>query len=77
MVVRQGVTTAALGAGLGLILSAVVARLIQFVLFDVGPFDLVTFAGVTAIVGAVVFVANWLPARHTAGLDPVSALRYE
>jgi ABC-type antimicrobial peptide transport system permease subunit len=49
----------------------------QFLLFDVAPLDPAPFAGVTLIVAAAAFIANLLPARRTARVDPLMALRSE
>jgi predicted permease len=77
MVVRQGMTVAAVGGALGLIAAGGISRLLTFLLFGVQPLDPVTFVGVAAAVGATTLLANWLPARRTAGVDPVRALRQE
>lgn len=77
MVVRQGMIAAVIGGLAGLGLAAAASRFMQFVLFDVPPLDPVTFVGVTIVVFAVAFVANWLPARRTAKVDPLQALRYD
>jgi putative ABC transport system permease protein len=77
MVVRQGMWIAAIGGVVGLLLAAAVTRLMQFLLFDVAPLDPATFAGVTLIVAVAAFIANWLPARRTARVDPLMALRSE
>ena len=75
MVVRQGMTVAAMGGAVGLVLAAVATRLMRFLLFDVAPLDPATFAGVTLIVAAAAFVANWLPARRSARVEALLALR--
>jgi macrolide transport system ATP-binding/permease protein len=77
MVVRQGMRVAAIGAILGLAVAAGLSRLMGFLLFDVAPLDVPTYAGVALVVGAVTLLANWLPARRTARVDPVRALRFD
>ena len=39
--------------------------------------DPLTFAGVVALLAIVSFLANYLPARQGASVDPMVALRYE
>jgi putative ABC transport system permease protein len=77
MIIRQGMIVAGIGGLIGLGLAAAVTRLMQFLLFDVAPLDAVTFAGVSIVVFAVALLANWLPARRTAQVDPLRALRYD
>jgi putative ABC transport system permease protein len=77
MVVRQGMTVAAIAGAIGLAIAAGVSRLLVFVLFGIPPLDPVTFLGVAAAVTAVTLIANWLPARRTTNVNPVAALRQE
>jgi predicted permease len=77
MVVRQGMRVALTGATIGILIALGTARFISFLLFDTRAIDPVTFAGVTAVVLAVSFLANWLPARRTIRIDPLRALRQE
>ena len=43
----------------------------------VGSTDPVTFGAVAAALGSVALAASYLPARRSAKVDPMIALRYE
>jgi putative ABC transport system permease protein len=63
------------GAALGLLLSVVITRLIDSLLFGIRGFDATTYAGVLALLAAVAAVAAYLPARRAASVDPMTLLR--
>jgi ABC-type lipoprotein release transport system permease subunit len=46
-------------------------------LFGISPLDPVTFAAVPIVLVAAAALASYLPARRTAAIDPVDALRAE
>jgi predicted permease len=77
MITRQGVALAATGVGAGLVLFAVVGRLLRAFLYDVSPADPLTLAGAAATLVLVAAAASWLPARRAAAVDPTDALRGE
>ena len=68
-----------LGAGtiLGVIGAWLAGRAMQSILFDVPTLHAATLAGTIVIVTVVSLVASWLPARRTAKVDPMEALRCE
>ena len=77
MVVRQGMLVAAIGLGLGLAGALLLTRLMGSLLYEVSPTDAATLLVVTAGLAAATFIANWLPARRAARVDPLVALRAE
>jgi putative ABC transport system permease protein len=77
LVVKQGMALALLGIAAGAVLSLAITRLISGLLYGTAATDPATFAGVAALLGAVALLANYLPARRAASVDPVVALRYE
>ena len=77
LVVRQGVTLAALGIVVGLVLSLAATRLIGNLLFDVTARDPLIFAGIPVLLGLAALVASALPASRAARVDPTVALRIE
>jgi putative ABC transport system permease protein len=77
MVLRQGFTLAAAGAGVGLVGAFIVSRLMAGLLYGVSPYDLSTFAGVTAVLTAVAIAASYVPALRAMRLDPITTLHSE
>lgn len=77
LIIKQGMTLAIIGLGIGLLIAFGVAQLMAKILFGVSPADLVTFAGVTLLLGMVAMLACYIPARRAMKVDPLAALRYE
>jgi predicted permease len=77
MILRQGATLTAAGAGLGLILTLALSTVINSLLNGVNPRDPVVYAGALAVLVGVTLFATYLPARRAAGIDPQEALRAE
>ena len=77
LIIKQGMTLAIIGLGSGLLIAFGVAQLIAKLLFGVSPVDLVTFVGVTLLLGLVAVLACYIPARRAMKVDPLVALRYE
>jgi putative ABC transport system permease protein len=65
------------GLALGLAGAALLARLMESLVFGVTPHDPVTYVQVSAILGLTAICAGYLPARRITRIDPASALRAE
>jgi ABC-type antimicrobial peptide transport system permease subunit len=76
-IVRQALTLAAVGIGIGLLFSLLAVRAVSSMLFGVRAHDPVTFAAVCALLLASAFAAAYIPARRASSVDPMKALRYE
>lgn len=77
LVLRQGMTLAAIGLGAGLVMAFSATRLLRALLYGVNPSDPLVFGGVTLMLALAAFAACYLPARRALKIDPVIALRFE
>ncbi len=74
---RWGGGLAAAGIVVGLAGAALATRLLETMLFGIGPRDTVTFLTVPLFMAAVALAACWLPARRATRADPAASLRAE
>ena len=75
MVVGRGMAYAIPGALIGIVVSLVVRRRLEAILFDVGGADPATLAAATGVFLLVALVASFLPARRAANVSPMDAIR--
>jgi putative ABC transport system permease protein len=66
-----------IGVALGLGGAAALSRTLTALLFEVSPYDTVSFVAVSAGLLVVALVACWLPTRRAITVDPTTALRTE
>jgi ABC-type antimicrobial peptide transport system permease subunit len=77
LVVADGMRVAATGIAIGLVGAWFATQLTASLLYGVSPRDPLTLGAVVAVLLAVAAVANYLPARRAARVDPLVALRQE
>jgi ABC-type antimicrobial peptide transport system permease subunit len=72
-----GMLLVAVGAAAGLAAALTTAHLIEKLLFGVKAKDPAIYVAVVLGIAAVGLLANWIPARRAAAVDPMRALRTE
>ena len=77
IILRESLVIAAAGAAVGLPLAVLCARLLSSMLYQLSPFDRVSFGLAVCSIALVAAVAGFLPAWRAAKLEPMIALRYE
>jgi putative ABC transport system permease protein len=77
LMVGRGMGLAGAGLLLGIVASLGLTRLINRLLFGISATDPWTFIIVSLGLAGVALLANYLPARRAAEVDPMVALRYE
>lgn len=76
MILGEGMLLVGIGGVIGLVLAALAVRALSSVLF-VGAFDAVSFTVAFGVLAVVALVANAVPARRAARVDPIMTLRQE
>jgi putative ABC transport system permease protein len=77
LIVRQGLTLAVTGIGIGLIGSLAVTRVIGSLLYNITPTDPVTFVSASLFLISISALASYVPTRRATAVDPLVALRSE
>lgn len=77
MVLREGLTLAAIGLALGWPVAWMLSRVMGSLLFEVRPRDPLAFAAAAALMGIVAVAASGIPAWRATRVEPLAALRRE
>jgi predicted permease len=77
MLLGHVVALVGIGVALGLGAAALLARLMESLLFGVGALDPATYLAVAVVLIVTGVLAGYLPARRATRVDPMSALRAE
>ncbi|MCH9649062.1 MAG: ABC transporter permease [Deltaproteobacteria bacterium] len=77
LVLSQGMSLVAIGLVIGLTASWALSRFLSSQLYEINRHDPVTYIAVAAAVTAVSLLANFVPARRAALVDPMVALRHD
>jgi predicted permease len=77
LVASQGLRLVFIGLVLGVIGALAATRLLAGVLFEVSPWDVSTYLGVTVVLGITAMLAMLFPALRVVRIDPLTALRHE
>ena len=75
LVLKRGMALAATGVALGLLGALALTRLLAGMLYNVSPFDPVTFALAVLVLCSTAALASLYPATRAAGVNPIDALR--
>jgi len=76
-ILREGLMVTSIGAGIGLLLSLAVGKVLSSLLYKVSSADPLVFSSAVMLLVAISLLACYLPARRAARIDPTVALRYE
>ena len=76
-VLQESLLICVAGVAIGLPAAFAGARLLRSMLFNLSPFDLLSFVVALAGIAAVTLVATVVPARRASAVDPLIALRHE
>jgi putative ABC transport system permease protein len=77
MILKQASTLIFVGLAVGILVSLILAKIFSSLLYDVKPFDVVTFIVAPIVLLIVALLASYLPARQVTKVDPITALRCE
>ncbi len=77
MILVNGISLAAVGVVIGMVVALAAAPLMRSMLTGVNPRDPATFLAIALILLAATVVASWIPAHRATRVDPNTTLRWE
>ena len=77
LILLDGMKLALFGEGIGLLGAYTLGRLMRTTLYGIGTIDLASFSAVAFVLLAAAMIASYVPARRSAKVDPMIALRQE
>jgi putative ABC transport system permease protein len=77
LVLKEGLILTCVGIVIGLLMSALLSRLVESFLYGISPIDAVTFITIPIGLALVALLASYVPARRATRVDPMIALRIE
>lgn len=77
MILSESARLAVAGVVAGLAASLLMTRLVQSMLYGIGPYDPLTLSSGAVLLLSVALAASWIPARRAAAIEPMQALRHE
>jgi putative ABC transport system permease protein len=77
LVVGQGLRLVAIGLVLGMAGALAVSRLLTGLLYEIGPWDAISYLGTIVVLGVAALLATLLPAIRAATVVPTVVLRQE
>jgi putative ABC transport system permease protein len=77
MILTEGVMLVAMGSGVGMTAALASSRVLKSLLFNVKPYDPVSYIAVALLLVIVALVATLFPARAAMKTNPMTALRVE
>jgi predicted permease len=77
LVLREGITLAAIGVVAGTALATIAGGTLESLLYGVASRDVASLAAAAVVLTTAAVVASWIPARRASRVDPVVALRDE
>ena len=76
-ILRQAMLLAALDVAVAMPVTLALSQAMRSVVYGIKSHDPLTMIGAAVLMIAIVAMAAWIPARRTAKIDPMNALRYE